>query len=178
MQRVLADQVADWSGRLIDVRTREEFEGERLARAECVPLDGLMHAAASWDMSEHLLVMCKSGMRSARAAKQLRRGGFTNVARLEGGIKACKKAGVEVIGGRRRLSIAAQVMVASGLLLLLGLLLSQIHPWFIGIDWLVAAGLVASGLTGACPMARFLGMMPWNQQGCDTTNSTSCTQGA
>jgi len=162
MNTLTADRVSQWKGRLIDVRNLNEFAAERLPQAECVPLDRLMSAAGGWDRNEPILLMCKSGVRSGTAAGQLIGAGFTNVHTLTGGIDACKRAGVEVIITRRTIPVIRQVMIAAGALLLLGLILARVNPWFILLDWFVAAGLLFAGLTGCCPMARLLEIMPWN----------------
>ncbi|HSW45310.1 MAG TPA: rhodanese-like domain-containing protein, partial [Phycisphaerae bacterium] len=101
MRRVSVQEAMKCDGRLIDVRGVDEFAGERLGRAECVPLDRLAAEASGWDRGGSLILMCRSGVRSAQAAETLERMGFTNLLMLEGGIEACKKAGVEVIRDRK-----------------------------------------------------------------------------
>ncbi len=162
MKCVSVEQIGTHKGRLIDVRSLDEFASERLDGAQCVPLDQLSAAASAWDRSECLMVMCRSGMRSAKAAELLVSMGFTSVLMLEGGIEACKKAGVTILRDRKSIPLFRQVMVAAGLLLLAGLILARVNPWFILVDWFVAVGLVFGGLTGICPMASLLAKMPWN----------------
>ena len=171
MKRVSPEQMTTCQGRLIDVRGLDEFAGERLARAECVPLDRLPAAASSWDRGQCLILMCRSGMRSAQAGETLEGMGFTNLLMLEGGIEACKKAGVEVLRDRKRIPVFRQVMLVAGCLLLLGLILARANPWFIVIDWFVACGLVVGGLTGRCPMIKLLEKMPWNAVSCCNTGT-------
>ena len=176
MKRISADQLATCPGRLIDVRGLDEFASERLARAECVPPVRLPAAAAGWDKSERLILMCRSGARSAQAAETLERMGFNNITLLDGGIEACKKAGLAVIRERKVIPIFRQIMIVAGCLLLAGLVLVRVNPWFILIDWFVALGLVLGGMTGHCPMAMLLEKMPWNQVGC--SGPVPCRQGA
>ncbi len=159
-------QIAEWPGRIIDVRNPDEFVAERLARAECVPLGQLMASVTDWDRNEPLLLVCKAGMRAGQAVEKLEAAGFTRVGLLEGGMDACKREGVEVIVDRKRIPLYRQVMIVAGLLLLAGLGLSFVHPAFIFVDWFVAAGLVFGGATGYCPMALLLAKMPWNQVPC------------
>lgn len=159
-------QVGEWSGRIVDVRNPDEFAGERLAKAECVPLSFLMASASKWDRNESLLVMCKSGMRSQQAVQQLEAAGFARVAMLDGGLDACKREGVEVIVDRKRIPLYRQVMIVAGVILLAGLGLSLVHPAFLLLDVMVAAGLTFAGITGICPMARLLEKMPWNALPC------------
>jgi hypothetical protein len=55
-------------------------------------------------------------------------------------------------------------MIAAGSLVLFGLLLAVlVSPGFAALSAFVGGGLIFAGVTGACGMARVLGMMPWNQ---------------
>ena len=80
---------------IVDVREREEFEGElgHLPRSESVPLSQLT-ARAVWPKDAPLLVVCRSGRRSAQAAATLARAGYRHVLNLRGGLDACVSAGV------------------------------------------------------------------------------------
>jgi len=159
-------QLGEWSGRIVDVRNLDEFASERLAKAECVPLDRLMASAGSWRRGEPLLVMCKSGARSRQAAQQLESVGFASISMLEGGLDACKREGVDVVVDRKRIPLYRQVMIVAGSILLIGLGLSLVSPWFLLLDCVVATGLTFAGITGICPMARLLEKMPWNALPC------------
>jgi adenylyltransferase/sulfurtransferase len=75
---------------LIDVREPREFEKARIPGAKLIPLaqlGGRVQELADWK-ERRVVVHCKSGARSAKAAAQLRDAGFTNVANLSGGIDA------------------------------------------------------------------------------------------
>ncbi|NJK88736.1 MAG: MBL fold metallo-hydrolase [Myxococcales bacterium] len=74
--------------RIIDVREPDEFGGElgHLDGAELVPLAGLLDAARDWPRDKPLLIVCRSGRRSARAAQSLASMGFWDVTNLEGGM--------------------------------------------------------------------------------------------
>jgi len=76
--------------RLVDVRERNEFEGDlgRVAGSELVPLDALPMSAAEWDRSRPLVLICRSGGRSGKAALQLLSMGFGAVASMRGGMIA------------------------------------------------------------------------------------------
>lgn len=163
MRTISAEQVKSWNGRIIDVRSLGEFGAERLPGTECVPLGALEAAAKSWKPDEPLLLMCRSGVRSRQACDQLVAAGFTNLSMLAGGIEACKKAGLSVIVVRRTLPIIRQVLIVAGSLLIAGLALAGLHPVFLLLAWLVSLGLVFAGVTGYCPMAKLLEMMPWNR---------------
>jgi rhodanese-related sulfurtransferase len=76
--------------RVIDVRERSEFIGElgHIPGAELVPLSTGSTVAASWPRDQELLLVCRSGGRSARAAQQLCAMGFRRVVNLVGGMLA------------------------------------------------------------------------------------------
>jgi rhodanese-related sulfurtransferase len=82
---------ADWTGaRRIDVREPEEFTGNlgHVPGAELVPLATVEAAARDWDRAAPVLVICRSGGRSGRAASALRAMGFERVYNLRGGMLA------------------------------------------------------------------------------------------
>ena len=65
---------------LLDVRTQEEFEQGHIPGAVCLPVE--MIAADMpflFGKDAEILLYCRSGRRSADAAKKLRDMGFTNV---------------------------------------------------------------------------------------------------
>ena len=82
--------------RLVDVRQPEEFTGElgHVAGAELVPLASLDTGAAQWRRDEPIVVLCRSGGRSGRAARVLEGLGFSRVASMTGGMLAWKSAGL------------------------------------------------------------------------------------
>ena len=72
--------------RLIDVREPYEYEAGHIGGAELVPLGRLTQAVADWDRSEPLVMVCRSGARSARATMVLAHMGFETVHNLESGM--------------------------------------------------------------------------------------------
>ncbi|MFL5350795.1 MAG: rhodanese-like domain-containing protein [Hyalangium sp.] len=88
------------SVRRIDVREPAEFQGAlgRLPRSELIPLATLPGTAAVWPRGEPLLLICRSGARSMKAAQILAELGFTSLYNLEGGMLAALEADVEVEG--------------------------------------------------------------------------------
>ncbi len=71
---------------LVDVREPGEWEVARLPRARLVPLGQLAASMATLDSAREIVVMCRSGQRSATAARQLQAAGFRKVKNLAGGI--------------------------------------------------------------------------------------------
>ncbi|MGE0448339.1 MAG: molybdopterin-synthase adenylyltransferase MoeB [Vicinamibacterales bacterium] len=72
--------------RIIDVREPNEFQINRIPGAELIPLGEIPRRYAELDPDEELVVMCKMGGRSAKAADYLRSVGFKRVLNLRGGI--------------------------------------------------------------------------------------------
>ena len=71
---------------LIDVREPGEWEIAHLPRARLVPLGTLAAAISSLDPSRDVVLMCRSGRRSADATRLLQSRGFGRVKNLAGGI--------------------------------------------------------------------------------------------
>ncbi|MBX3247239.1 MAG: rhodanese-like domain-containing protein [Myxococcales bacterium] len=73
--------------RLIDVReTSELLESGSIEGAEHVPIAALSQEASDWNPREPVVVLCRSGRRSARAVATLESLGFDRVASLTGGL--------------------------------------------------------------------------------------------
>ena len=73
---------------LIDVREPHEYRICRIPQARLIPLGELPKRLHEIDRSRPIVVHCKTGGRSAKAADLLRRNGFTNVLNMTGGILA------------------------------------------------------------------------------------------
>ncbi|MEP6766176.1 MAG: rhodanese-like domain-containing protein, partial [Gemmatimonadaceae bacterium] len=63
-----------------------EWAQRHIEGARLIPLATLQGAMPTLDASRDIVVMCRSGSRSASAALQLRESGFTRVWSLTGGI--------------------------------------------------------------------------------------------
>ena len=84
--------------RVVDVREADERRGAlgAIDVAEAVPLVDIERAAERWGRDEPLVLVCRSGRRSERAAEQLRALGFRRVASLTGGMMAWQTHGLPV----------------------------------------------------------------------------------
>ncbi|WP_432410025.1 rhodanese-like domain-containing protein [Rasiella sp. SM2506] len=82
---------------VVDVRTAEEYGVSHLKDAQniCVTEDDFQEKVKNLHKDEPVYVYCKSGGRSARAAKILAEMGFTKIYDLEGGITAWEEDGLE-----------------------------------------------------------------------------------
>ncbi len=70
----------------IDVRTPAEFKNNHLQQFQNIPLHELATKAKKLDPTKETILICQSGMRSMRAAKILKKAGFTNLVNIRGGM--------------------------------------------------------------------------------------------
>jgi Dinucleotide-utilizing enzymes involved in molybdopterin and thiamine biosynthesis family 2 len=77
---------ADGSFDLIDVREPYEWAIAHIDGARLIPLAQIPASLSSLDKSREIVVMCRSGVRSADATRFLQSNGFTRVKNLAGGI--------------------------------------------------------------------------------------------
>jgi molybdopterin/thiamine biosynthesis adenylyltransferase/rhodanese-related sulfurtransferase len=71
---------------IVDVREPNEFQINRIPGAQLIPLGEIPRRYAELDPDEEIVVNCKVGARSAKAADYLRSVGFKRVLNLKGGI--------------------------------------------------------------------------------------------
>ena len=69
---------------IVDVRTKEEYDGGHIPKSLLIPYDEIEVKAASLlpDKNAAIIVYCRTGRRSEIAAKSLLKLGYTNVADL------------------------------------------------------------------------------------------------
>jgi rhodanese-related sulfurtransferase len=78
---------------LIDVREKHEFQSGHIPGAINIPLSQmelLKSKSSEWDPGDSIYLYCRSGSRSAIAARQLRKLGFQKVIHLQGGLMRWK----------------------------------------------------------------------------------------
>lgn len=95
VQRLAA---ARGGARLVDVREPSEYRAElgHIAGTELVPLATVDQAAKGWDRDQEIVLVCRSGGRSGRAAAALAAMGFKRVINMAGGMLAWNAAGLPV----------------------------------------------------------------------------------
>ena len=71
---------------ILDVREPNEYQINRIAGSILIPLGDVPRRYAEFDPNQELIMQCKSGARSGRAADFLRSVGFKRVLNLKGGI--------------------------------------------------------------------------------------------
>jgi len=72
---------------LVDVREDFEYETSNIGGL-LIPLGGILIEADKIEKDKPVVIMCRSGKRSAAAIMQLEAQGFTNLTNLRGGILA------------------------------------------------------------------------------------------
>lgn len=83
---------------VLDVREANEFKTGRLLNAKHIPLGKLRERVGELERyrEKPIVVVCRSGNRSATACSLLGRDGFSQVYNLSGGMMAWQKAGLPV----------------------------------------------------------------------------------
>lgn len=150
---------------VIDVREFSEFNSERIADAQLMPLSNFEKHADEIDHTKPVYLMCRSGNRAKNAAEKLASKGFTDIHVIEGGMVAWAGANLPVVKGESKVwSLERQVRFAAGLFVLTGVVLSVfVSPYLLLISAFVGAGLMFSALTDTCGMGMVLARMPWNK---------------
>jgi len=81
--------------RLIDVRERVEHDAVRIPGSELMPMSTIQQWYADLRPDEPLVVICRSGSRSASVVNALvEQAGFTDIVNVTGGIIAWSAAGL------------------------------------------------------------------------------------
>ncbi len=75
---------------LLDVREPHEYQISNID-GTLIPLDDLPGRTDELEKNKEIVVMCRSGARSAQAVKFLENKGFENVSNLVGGVNAWAK---------------------------------------------------------------------------------------
>ncbi|MCX7622888.1 MAG: rhodanese-like domain-containing protein [Thermomicrobium sp.] len=81
---------------VIDVREPHEWKTGHIPGARLIPLDELPLRVAELDPEREIVLVCRSGNRSAQATLYLQRAGFRRVVNLAGGMIAWTRAGLPV----------------------------------------------------------------------------------
>ncbi|MBK6751662.1 MAG: rhodanese-like domain-containing protein [Acidobacteria bacterium] len=102
---------------VIDVREFSEFNSERIADAQLMPLSNFEKHADEIDHTKPVYLMCRSGNRAKNAAEKLASKGFTDIHVVEGGMVAWAGANLPVVKGESKVwSLERQVRFAAGML--------------------------------------------------------------
>ena len=83
---------------LIDVREQNEYADVHAQDARLMPLSEFADHYSELPKDAELIVICRSGARSAQAAQHLLDNGYSNVSNLKGGTMAWQEAGLPTEG--------------------------------------------------------------------------------
>lgn len=156
---------SDGECQVIDVREFSEFNSERIADAQLMPLSNFEKHADEIDHSKPVYLMCRSGNRAKQAAEKLTKRGFTDIHVVEGGMMAWSGANLPTVKGESKVwSLERQVRFAAGMFVLTGVVLNVfVSPYLLLLSAFVGGGLMFSALTDTCGMGMVLARMPWNK---------------
>ncbi|OBA79676.1 sulfurtransferase [Mycobacterium sp. 1164966.3] len=153
--------------RVVDVRTPAEFETTHITGSVNVPLDVLdKHSgeiAEYLDEEHEVVVVCRSGQRSATAAQHLRSAGLTGGRVLEHGLTEWESQGFEVERGAQRWELERQVRLAAGSIVLSSVVASVVIPQLKWVAAAVGGGLTYAAISNTCAMATALSKLPYNR---------------
>lgn len=80
----------------LDVRTQEEWDDFHAPNSTLIPLDQLEGRLGELPADEQIVVVCRSGNRSATGRDILLDNGFTGVTSMNGGLTAWRSAGYPI----------------------------------------------------------------------------------
>lgn len=90
VQNITTDQlkkiIRDKNKQFIDVRTPMEFQSMRIKPFKNIPLQALRSQFEQLDRDKEIVLICRSGARSMRAARILKKAGFTKLTNVVGGV--------------------------------------------------------------------------------------------
>ncbi|MFC5503091.1 rhodanese-like domain-containing protein [Lysinimonas soli] len=96
-----ARRIVEEGGLLVDVRSIAEWNAGHAPAATHLPLESVEQRAHRLPSGVHLVTVCKSGMRSASAARILAAKGY-EVSSVRGGMSAWRHAGGRVVNKNGR----------------------------------------------------------------------------
>jgi rhodanese-related sulfurtransferase len=85
---------------LLDVRELSEWEAAHIDGAVLIPLAELSTRMSEIPKDKTVLIICRSGNRSAQARDQLRAAGYPQTTSIDGGMNAWIEAGLPVVTGK------------------------------------------------------------------------------
>ncbi|NCT18279.1 MAG: thioredoxin [Flavobacteriaceae bacterium CG18_big_fil_WC_8_21_14_2_50_34_36] len=94
----MQDALLEENIQVLDVRTPEEFNESFIKKSQniCVTQDDFKEKVKQLDKNKPVYLYCKSGIRSAKAAKILKEMGFKEIYTMQGGVDLWKEKGFEL----------------------------------------------------------------------------------
>jgi rhodanese-related sulfurtransferase len=151
--------------RVLDVRTPAEFESAHLPGSYNVPLDTLREHREDLarHLDDHVVLVCRSGMRAEQAERAFADVGLPNVHVLRGVLTGWETDGGGVDRGRARWDLERQVRLVAGSIVLAAGLGSVAVPQLKWVATAIGGGLVGAALTNTCAMGAALSRLPFNR---------------
>lgn len=84
----LKNELKDKNKQFVDVRTAAEFKGNSIRGFKNIPLHQLERKAGTLSKDQEVVLICQSGSRSQRAAKMLKKLGFSKITNVRGGVSS------------------------------------------------------------------------------------------
>ena len=172
IQAVTSPELKKWldagEAVLVDVREVVEYKQHHIKGAINLPLSdvSLSHPSMPNHEGKRLVLHCKSGRRSMMACEKVcAEGKEENLYNLTGGIDGWMQNNFPVESGDRKIiPLERQVLLAAGIVVLVGVTLGFIvsSSWFL-LSGFAGLGMALAGFTGWCGMAKLLALMPWNK---------------
>ena len=94
-----AADLRDQGAFILDVRTPEEWAEFHLPDSTLIPVDELEARVNEVPRDQQVVVVCRSGNRSAVGRDILKNAGFDQVTSMAGGLKAWRADGLETVDG-------------------------------------------------------------------------------
>ena len=157
---------------IIDVREKDEFASEHIEHSINIPLsmfNSMAPGIFNQLTEKQIIIMCRSGVRSAQAQTMALGLGFNDAHSYEiypGGILRWKQEGKPVVKQSKTtvLPIMRQVqLIVGAMVLIFSMLALFVHPYFAYGAAFFGAGLFLAGASGFCLLANLLAKMPWNR---------------
>jgi rhodanese-related sulfurtransferase len=86
---------------ILDVRNPDEWYPSHIAGSTLIPLGELEKRVKELPQDKEIVVVCRSGNRSAAGREVLKKAGFSQVSSLAGGMNAWNAAGYPTVSGRK-----------------------------------------------------------------------------
>lgn len=99
------DAVSSGDAVILDVREPEELDEVAIPRVTHIPLGQLSAETDELPRDRDLLVICRSGVRSAHATQFLLQSGFERVRNITGGVIAWAQSGLPIVVDGETISV-------------------------------------------------------------------------
>jgi rhodanese-related sulfurtransferase len=95
-----AAQLRDQGAFILDVREQDEWNDYHIPGATLIPLGELPSRLNEVPQDQTVVVVCRSGNRSASGRDILLNAGFTQVTSMAGGVSSWRSQGLETVSGQ------------------------------------------------------------------------------